>query len=157
MNKWLDLIRRYLESGELVVLTGAGTADSQLVTRILDGFEPRGAAVNLVNRTSCGDLAAIVEKAQLVISPDTGIAHIAFAHRIPSVTLFGADSEVLWGHETPINLPLRAPVRYRSGGVEGGSGSADSTDSIRSITVDQVCSAAAMVLRAASQSARSIL
>ena len=96
-----------------MVLTGAGQEDSQLFSRILDGLGSGTRLVNLVDRTSCPDLTAIVEKARLVISPDTGIAHIAFALQVPSVTLFGADSEILWGHDTPINVPLRGPVLSR--------------------------------------------
>jgi ADP-heptose:LPS heptosyltransferase len=155
-DKWRDLTGRFLESGKAVVITGAGREDSQLISTILDGLEARPTLINLVNRTSCADLTAIVDKAQLVISPDTGIAHIAFAHEVPSVTLFGADSEVLWGHETPINIPLRAPVRPQSGGADHESESDEAMNYLKAVTVEQVCSAATMVLQAASQSARSI-
>lgn len=105
-SKWGGLIRKLLASGEQVVITGAGAEDFRFVSVILGGLESRAELLNLVDRTSCTDLTAIVEKAKLVISPDTGIAHIAFARQVPSVTLFGSDSEILWGHETSVNRLL---------------------------------------------------
>ena len=150
-GKWRNLIGRYLNSGQTVVITGAGRADARRAATILEGLETQPTLVNLVDRTSCAVLTAIVEKARLVISPDTGIAHIAYAHQVPSVTLFGSDSEVLWGHKTPINVPLR------SSGSSDRPGSDEAAHSIRAITVDQICAAAEMVLQAASQSAKSIL
>ncbi len=118
-DRWRDLIRRFLAAGEHVVITGAGSADSELVSAILREIEPGATVTNLVNRTSSSDLSAIVEKARLVISPDTGVAHIAFAHHVPSVTIFGSDSEIRWGHQTLINLvafasiPCRPCMAYR--------------------------------------------
>lgn len=112
-SKWRELIVKLLASGEEVVITGAGAEDLRFVSAIVGGLESRAGLLNLVNRTTCTDLTAIVERAKLVISPDTGIAHIAFARQVPSVTLFGSDSEVLWGHETSVNRPLlvRLPCR----------------------------------------------
>jgi ADP-heptose:LPS heptosyltransferase len=43
------------------------------------------------------ELAALVASAVLVISNDTGAAHLAVAFGIPSVTLFGPVSPALWG------------------------------------------------------------
>lgn len=39
----------------------------------------------------------MVASAQLVVSGDTGVAHLAYAYRTPSVTLFGPVSPSLWG------------------------------------------------------------
>ncbi|WP_328825358.1 glycosyltransferase family 9 protein [Tomitella gaofuii] len=55
-----------------------------------------------VDRVMCGDgnileLAALVAGAALVVSGDTGIAHLATAYRTPSVTLFGPTSPERWG------------------------------------------------------------
>jgi ADP-heptose:LPS heptosyltransferase len=146
-DKWRALIARYLGSGEEVVITGSGKQDSRLTSDILAGLGVHSSLTNLVNRTNCADLTAIVERARLVISPDTGVAHIAFAYNVPSVTLFGSDSEVLWGHKTPVNMPLRAPLS--SPGTKPGA------DSINALTVDQVFSAASQVLLASFRNTKS--
>ncbi|MDQ3477421.1 MAG: glycosyltransferase family 9 protein [Actinomycetota bacterium] len=51
----------------------------------------------LAGLTSVDQLAALISDARLVVSGDTGIAHLAFAYRTPSVTLYGPVSPALWG------------------------------------------------------------
>ncbi|WP_435189471.1 lipopolysaccharide heptosyltransferase I [Pseudothioglobus sp. nBUS_23] len=41
------------------------------------------------NRTTLDDLISLISKAHLVIGPDTGPTHIAWALNIPSITIFG--------------------------------------------------------------------
>jgi ADP-heptose:LPS heptosyltransferase len=47
--------------------------------------------------TGLGELAALVARARLLISGDTGIAHLATAYGTPSVVLFGPMSPARWG------------------------------------------------------------
>lgn len=51
----------------------------------------------LAGRTSTTELAAVVAAARVVVSGDTGVAHLATAYRRPSVVLFGPVSPALWG------------------------------------------------------------
>jgi len=51
----------------------------------------------LAGRTDLAELAALVAQARLVISGDTGIAHLASAYWTPSVVLFGPVAPALWG------------------------------------------------------------
>jgi ADP-heptose:LPS heptosyltransferase len=51
----------------------------------------------LAGRLSLTELAALVGSARLVVSGDTGVAHLATAYRTPSVTLFGPTPPLLWG------------------------------------------------------------
>lgn len=52
--------------------------------------------INLAGETSLGALAALISKARLVVSNDTGIAHIASADRTPSLVLFSAFDPKRW-------------------------------------------------------------
>lgn len=54
----------------------------------------------LAGRTSLLELAALVSDARLVVSGDTGVAHLATAYRTPSVVLFGPVAPQLWGPST---------------------------------------------------------
>ncbi len=56
-----------------------------------------GEDVVLAGRTSSQELAAVVAAARIVVSGDTGVAHLATAYRRPSVVLFGPVSPTLWG------------------------------------------------------------
>jgi ADP-heptose:LPS heptosyltransferase len=51
----------------------------------------------LAGRTDLAELCALVARAALVVSGDTGIAHLAAAFAIPSVTLFGPVGPQQWG------------------------------------------------------------
>lgn len=81
--------------GPNVVITGS-TAERELGLRI-----GRAAGIDderiIAGRTDLLELAAIVATARLVISTDTGIAHLATALRTPSVILFGPTPPSRWG------------------------------------------------------------
>ncbi|SFP02237.1 ADP-heptose:LPS heptosyltransferase [Amycolatopsis arida] len=51
----------------------------------------------LAGHTGLADLAALVAGARLVVSGDTGVAHLAYGFRTPSVTLFGPVPARHWG------------------------------------------------------------
>ena len=78
-----------------VLITG-GPAERSLAMRVADraGIDP---ARVLAGRTDLLELAAIVGAARLVVSGDTGVAHLATAMRTPSVVLFGPTSPARWG------------------------------------------------------------
>ena len=56
---------------------------------------PPGAV--LAGGLSLGEFAATIAAARLVISADTGAAHLASAYGTPSVVLFGPAPPELWG------------------------------------------------------------
>ncbi|WP_250213738.1 glycosyltransferase family 9 protein [Acrocarpospora catenulata] len=51
----------------------------------------------LAGRTSLRELCALVSGARLVISADTGVAHLATAYGTPSVIVFGPEPPARWG------------------------------------------------------------
>lgn len=111
--KWRELITRLLDAGQAVVLTGAGANERAQAGTAMQGLEGREQVVNLVDRTDSVQLAALVDMAKAVISPDTGVAHIAFARGTPAVTLFGSDSDEQWGHRTAISRTLGVSLPCR--------------------------------------------
>jgi ADP-heptose:LPS heptosyltransferase len=57
----------------------------------------RRPALDLAGRTSLGGLFALVEDASLVVSNDTGVAHVADAVGTPSVVVFTVADPARWG------------------------------------------------------------
>ncbi|WP_101786830.1 glycosyltransferase family 9 protein [Nonomuraea indica] len=51
----------------------------------------------LAGRTDLAGLVELVSRARLVVSGDTGVAHLATAFCVPSVVLFGPVPPALWG------------------------------------------------------------
>ncbi|MER7306441.1 glycosyltransferase family 9 protein [Streptomyces griseoluteus] len=87
--------RRLRDRGHRVVVTG-GPGEDRLVQDVADSSGvPAGDL--LTGGLPFGALSALVAHAALVVSGDTGIAHLAFAHGTPSVTLFGPVPPTLWG------------------------------------------------------------
>lgn len=109
----------------------------------------RGAAlpheVNLAGRTDPLELAAVVAGARLVVSNDTGLAHLASAYQRPSVVLFGPTPPALWG--PPTTGPHVALWRGAPGETRKGDPHADDPDPrLLAITVADVLEAAVRLL-----------
>lgn len=78
------------EGHDVVITGGPGEHD-------LAGQVARAAGVPAATGLDITQLAHLVGHAQLVVSGDTGVAHLAAAYRRPSVTLFGPVSPARWG------------------------------------------------------------
>ncbi|CAN5362789.1 glycosyltransferase family 9 protein [soil metagenome] len=94
-GRFATVARALAGQGQRVVLTGS-TEERPLAAGVADraGLDPSHV---LAGRTSILELAALVAQARLVISGDTGVAHVATAYRRPSVLLFGPTPPSLWG------------------------------------------------------------
>jgi ADP-heptose:LPS heptosyltransferase len=78
------------EGHDVVVTGGPGEEEAaELVAH--------GARVPALTGLSVTELMALVGTARLVVSGDTGIAHLACAYETPTVTLFGPVSPACWG------------------------------------------------------------
>ncbi len=77
--------------GHDVVITGSG---DEAATAHAIAAE---AGVRAATSLSLAELLALVARARLVVSGDTGVAHVASNYRVPSVVLFGPVSPRVWG------------------------------------------------------------
>lgn len=84
-----ELCRRKLR----VLITGGGTERQRCAQVAAASAE----IVDLSGRLDLRALAETVAGARLLLSGDTGVAHLATAYGVPSVTLFGPVSPHLWG------------------------------------------------------------
>jgi ADP-heptose:LPS heptosyltransferase len=107
--------------------------------------EVGGPWLNLVGRTSLAELGAVITRLSVLITNDSGPAHIAYALGTPTVTIFGGSSPERYGppksrlhqvlaHEVPCR-PCDyqvCPIEYRC---------------LAGVTVQQVVEAASAVMR----------
>jgi ADP-heptose:LPS heptosyltransferase len=83
--------------GYAVAVTGS--AGEKELTRWVSGLAP--GAMDLGGQTDLSTLIALVAQASVLISNDTGPAHLAYALQTPSATIFGPSTDVeRWG---PLN------------------------------------------------------
>ncbi|OMH35209.1 glycosyl transferase family 9 [Tersicoccus sp. Bi-70] len=93
VDRWRAVAEHLVDRGRRVLVTGsAGERDlTAAVSDGLPGVRDLGGALGLTG------LTAVVDGAALVLSGDTGTAHLATALAVPSVLLFGPTPPSRWG------------------------------------------------------------
>lgn len=139
-DRFARVVSELRHDGHRVVLTG-GSADvdrARAVARLSD----TPAVDVLAGRIDLLEFASIVAAAPIVVSVDTGAAHLASAYGTPSVVLFGPSPPEEWGpppgpHIVLTDASLRRGERF-----------ADSPDpALLAVSAAQVIAAARLVQR----------
>ncbi|TCB95994.1 glycosyltransferase family 9 protein [Micromonospora zingiberis] len=94
-GRYAALARTLTARGHRVVLTGSARERGTVEWVAAEAGLP--ADVVFAGRTDVAGLAALVADARLVVSGDTGVAHLATGYRTPSVVLFGPVPPTRWG------------------------------------------------------------
>jgi ADP-heptose:LPS heptosyltransferase len=94
-ERFAAVARHLADRGHDVAITG-GPAELSLARSVAELAGLEESAV-LAGRTTSLELAAVIAAARVVVSGDTGVAHLATAYRRSSVVLFGPVSPALWG------------------------------------------------------------
>ncbi|MDQ1122607.1 glycosyltransferase family 9 protein [Microbacterium trichothecenolyticum] len=117
--------------GHDVVFTGSGAErERALAVSRRAGF---GDDAVLAGVLDLAEFAALVEDARLVVSADTGAAHLASAYARPSVILFGPAAPENWGPPPGPHLVLTDASRRR-----GETFAAEPDPALLAVTVDDV-------------------
>ncbi|MEV7964589.1 glycosyltransferase family 9 protein [Sphaerisporangium sp. NPDC088356] len=94
-ERFAEVARAMVAEGLRVVVTGS-RRERPLALLVAAQAKLAPTSV-LAGRTSLKELAALVAGAGLVVSADTGVAHLATAYGTPSVVVFGPGSPARWG------------------------------------------------------------
>ncbi|WP_129790181.1 glycosyltransferase family 9 protein [Promicromonospora panici] len=95
-SRWAAVVAALAARDHDVVLTGS-EAERALCHRVLLEADAGDAVRDVSGQLSLPALAERVATARLLVSGDTGVAHLATAYGTPSVTLFGPTPPALWG------------------------------------------------------------
>jgi ADP-heptose:LPS heptosyltransferase len=138
-ERFAAVARELAAAGHDVRITG-GPAERDLAAAVARGAGLADDAV-LAGRTSTLELAATVAAARVVVSGDTGVAHLATAYRRPSVVLFGPVSPALWG--PPVRAGAHGPLHVVlwHGDGTGDPWGTELDPALARITVDEVTGA----------------
>lgn len=137
-DRFVALAVLLLGEGHDVVVTG-GPGERELAAAIASR-----AGVAACTELSVVELMGLVGTARLVVSGDTGVAHLAAAYERPSVTMFGPVSPSRWG---PPRHPRHAVLWHGDG--TGDPHGATLDPALARITVGEVVAATHEVLAAA--------
>jgi ADP-heptose:LPS heptosyltransferase len=102
-ERWATVASLLLEHTERwLLLTGSGSEES-LCDSIVKS-QPAGArqrTINAAGRTDLGQLAALLDRADLVMGVDSGPLHLASTLARPTLRLFGPSDAQIWGPWPP--------------------------------------------------------
>jgi ADP-heptose:LPS heptosyltransferase len=141
-ERFAAVARHLAEQGHDVRITG-GPGEVPLARRVAAAAGLEADAV-LAGRTSSLELAAVAAAARVVVSGDTGVAHLATAYRRPSVVLFGPVAPALWGPPARAGASGPLHVALWHGEVHGGAGDPWGTEldpALAAVPVDEVLTA----------------
>jgi len=97
IRRWLDLARRIQATGRVAAITGS-PGDRPRTDRLLGRWlAGTSGVVDLVGRTSLAQLAQVLQRAQCVVSVNTGVVHLAAALDCPVISLDGVTPAWRWG------------------------------------------------------------
>jgi ADP-heptose:LPS heptosyltransferase len=136
-------VARILAAWGLRVVISGNTSERTLAEQVARGAGLGPESV-LAGRTDLTGLAAVVAAALVVISNDTGVAHLAVAYGTPSVTLFGPVSPALWG--PPRGSPRHLALWKGSGARPGDAHGSQADPRLLRIEVGEVLEAAGRLI-----------
>ncbi len=91
--QFAEVADRLAASGYHVILTGTA-AEAVLTRAVAAGVQQP--TLDLAGRTDLGTLAALIDGAALMVSNDTGVAHLGVARKVPSVIISTGDNPARW-------------------------------------------------------------
>lgn len=144
VEKMRALTEELLRRGKQVVFTsGSDRAEREMVEEIARGLE----VVNLSGGSSLKDLAALIERSEMLICVDSVPFHMANALKKKVVAIFGPTSEVTWG---PWRNPEARVVAQNFSCrpcYQDGCGGSKMSDCLATLSVEAVLKAIAENLR----------
>lgn len=94
-NKKFANIGDYLSRKYNVIITGSKN-EELIVNEIISNMDKK--PINLIGKLSLNQLAELIRRAELFISPDSGPMHIAKAVNTKLIALFGTSLSNVWGY-----------------------------------------------------------
>ena len=108
-ENWIELARSTVENGWVVGFTGA-QADHEAVDKVVKAARlPADRCISLAGRLSLNELCNVLARARLLVTTDTGIAHLAAALNTPVVGLYGPTDSKRWGSCSARAICLDSP------------------------------------------------
>ncbi|MCX8455184.1 glycosyltransferase family 9 protein [Paenarthrobacter ureafaciens] len=138
VERFAEVAVELTKAGHDIVFTG-GTSERERAEETAALAKRQGANLDagvLAGRQGLAEFAATIAEARLIVSADTGAAHLASAYERPSVVLFGPAPAEEWGPPPGPHVVLTA-VELRRGDVFA----ADPDPALLAVTVRDVLDA----------------
>ena len=141
-REWFAETGRRLAATRNALIALTGSQGERELTEDIAHLIGAGAR-SVAGRTATQDLIALVSLADLVISNNTGVMHVAYALDRPLVAIFGGrDEPMVWMPYGEWNVVLRQDIECSPCGARDLCPLYDYPECLSRITVDRVCEAA---------------
>lgn len=94
-ERFTELAKILTEKYKYRIIFSGSEKDINTIDKITTNLD-KNSYLNLAGKTSIQELFALIQRADLVISVDTGAMHIAAALKTPVIALFGAGNPKVW-------------------------------------------------------------
>ena len=142
-ERWSTVVDRLHAGGHPIVVTGS-PAERELCRAVAHGPQPADAPNDPAVRVECeldlAQLTEIIGGAALLISGDTGVAHLATALRVRSVLLFGPTPPASWG--PAVDDDLHTVLWHGNASRPGDPHGATIDPALNAVSVQEVLTAA---------------
>jgi ADP-heptose:LPS heptosyltransferase len=101
------------------IITGV-ESESEIANEVVE--RSKGSAFSLAGKTSLLETIALIQKAQITISNDTGMLHLSSVQNIPTIGIFGSRDTPLWwfpiGEKKSVTIGFsKDSYRYLDGNI----------------------------------------
>ncbi len=138
-NNWKELCK-ILSTKTTIILTGSAE-EKEMCNAIIESI----AVINMCGMTTLGQLCALIDRAQLVIAPDTAVIHIAHALNRPLVQLFGPTHPKHWGYTSKREIVVSKCIECPTCNNPECYSEAHRMDCMKMISVEDVINAVNLV------------
>ena len=97
-SKWAELSNRLIKDFNAYIIFTGSPKEKPLINSITSQTKNKGKTINFAGKTNLLQLATLIKKCKLLISPDTGPLHIARAVETPLIGLYGSTNPYIWGY-----------------------------------------------------------
>ncbi len=119
LDRFAEIANRLAASRDAAIVLSGDAGDRALVDAVKAALEPAVRCVDLAGRADLVTLAAVLTRANLLVTGDTGPMHLAAALDVPVVAVFGPSDPTRWGPFSPrarvvrVSLPCSPCNRIR--------------------------------------------
>jgi ADP-heptose:LPS heptosyltransferase len=140
-ERWLELARRLARPETLFVITGA-PSDAERSAAFIEQMHAIGLhAQFFIGHDGLNSLSRLLQRADLVVSVNTGVMHLAAIAGAPTVSINGPNSNRRWGPVGPHAFGVESPGEGCGYLHLGFDSDGKPTDCMQRISVDSVFAA----------------
>jgi lipopolysaccharide heptosyltransferase II len=101
-ERWAAVADELIEKKNILIVFTGSPGEKEMVSDIVQRMRHPEKALNMCGKTNLTQLAAVLQRCLLVLSPDSGTMHLARAMKTPLIGLFTKENAKEWGYNEKV-------------------------------------------------------